>query len=94
VVLAINLGEDRGTLANWVKSRNVTSTVLVLDNPALGQSYAITATPTGTWSIAAASSWQGDRHPAVERRQGPRDTTSAAGAITRRQREATHGIRW
>ena len=46
VVLAINLGEDRRMLAGWVKSRNVTSTVLFLDNPALGQSYAITATPT------------------------------------------------
>jgi len=46
VVLAINLGEDRRMLAGWVKGRNVTSTVLFLDNPALGRSYAITATPT------------------------------------------------
>ena len=46
VVLAINLGEDRGMLANWVTSRNVTSTVLLLDDPALGRTYAITATPT------------------------------------------------
>ncbi|PYM92459.1 MAG: hypothetical protein DME04_15590 [Candidatus Rokuibacteriota bacterium] len=46
VVLAINLGEDRGMLANWVNSRNVTSTVLLLDDPALGRTYAITATPT------------------------------------------------
>ena len=46
VVLAINLGEDRGMLANWVDSRNVTSTVLLLDDPALGRTYAITATPT------------------------------------------------
>ena len=33
-------------LANWVNSRNVTSTVLLLDEPALGRTYAITATPT------------------------------------------------
>ena len=46
VVLAINLGEDRRMLSAWVKSRNVTSTVLFLDSPALGRSYAITATPT------------------------------------------------
>ena len=46
VVLAINLGEDRRMLSSWVKSRNVTSTVLFLDSPALGRSYAITATPT------------------------------------------------
>jgi hypothetical protein len=46
VVLAINLGEDRRMLATWVKSRNVTSTVLHLESGALGRSYGITATPT------------------------------------------------
>ena len=45
VVLAINLAEDRRMIANWVKSRNVTSTVLFLESAALGRSYAITATP-------------------------------------------------
>ena len=45
VVLAINLAEDRRMVAGWVKSRNVTSTVLFLESPALGRSYAITATP-------------------------------------------------
>ena len=46
VVLAINLGEDRRMIADWVKNRSVTSTVLHLESGALGRSYAITATPT------------------------------------------------
>jgi hypothetical protein len=44
-VLAINLGEDRGMLGEWVKARNVTSTVL-LDTGEAGRSYGIAYTPT------------------------------------------------
>ena len=45
-VLAINLGEERDMLAAWVKSRNVTSTVLLEPTGAVAKSYGIGYTPT------------------------------------------------
>jgi peroxiredoxin len=45
-VLAINLGEPRDVLAAWVKSRNVTSTVLLDPTGDVARSYAIAHTPT------------------------------------------------
>jgi len=84
VVLAINLGEDRRMLAGWVKSRNVTSTVLHLEDAALGRSYAITATPTVflvdrrgklVGKAIGTRPWSGDRGRALLRllltRDGP-----------------------
>jgi len=45
-VLAINLGEERDTLAAWLKSRSVTSTVLLDATGAVSKSYGIAFTPT------------------------------------------------
>ena len=45
-VLAINLGEERDMLAAWVKSRSVTSTVLLEPTGAVAKSYGIAYTPT------------------------------------------------
>ena len=46
VVLAINLGEKRDLVATWVKSRGVTSTVLLDANGEVMKSYQIAYTPT------------------------------------------------
>jgi peroxiredoxin len=46
VVLAINLGERRDLVAGWVKSRGVTSTVLLDANGEAQKSYQIAYTPT------------------------------------------------
>jgi uncharacterized protein (UPF0210 family) len=46
VVLAINLGEERDVVAAWVKSRGVTSTVLLDANGEAQKSYQIAYTPT------------------------------------------------
>jgi hypothetical protein len=45
-VLAVNLGEPRDVLAAWVKSRNVTTTVLLDPSGDVARSYAIAHTPT------------------------------------------------
>ncbi len=45
-ILAINLGEERDTLAGWLKSRNITSTVLLEPTGAVAKSYGIAYTPT------------------------------------------------
>jgi len=45
-VLAINLGEKRDLVAAWVKSRGVTSTVLLDANKEAEKSYQIGFTPT------------------------------------------------
>lgn len=46
VVLAINLGEGRDHVAAWVKSRQVTSTVLLDSTGAVQESYKVAYTPT------------------------------------------------
>ena len=46
VVLAINLAEKRDLVATWVKSRNVTSTVLLDPSKEVEKSYQIAYTPT------------------------------------------------
>jgi AhpC/TSA family len=46
VVLAVNLGEKRDLVAAWVKSRGVTSTVLLDANREAEKSYQIAYTPT------------------------------------------------
>lgn len=46
VVLAINLAEKRDLVAAWVKSRGVTSTVLLDANKDVEKSYQIAYTPT------------------------------------------------
>jgi len=46
VVLAVNLGEKRDLVAAWVKSRGVTSTVLLDANKEAEKSYQIAYTPT------------------------------------------------
>jgi AhpC/TSA family len=46
VVLAINLAEKRDLVAAWVKSRGVTSTVLLDANKDAEKSYQIAYTPT------------------------------------------------
>jgi len=46
VVLAINLAEKRDLVATWVKSRNVTSTVLLDANKEAEKSYQVVYTPT------------------------------------------------
>jgi hypothetical protein len=46
VVLAINLAEKRDLVAAWVKSRGVTSTVLLDANNDAEKSYQIAYTPT------------------------------------------------
>jgi len=46
VVIAINLGEERGLLAAWLKSRSVTSTVLLDTKDEVAKSYGIAYTPT------------------------------------------------
>jgi AhpC/TSA family len=46
VVLAINLGEKRDLVAAWVKSRAVTSLVLLDANKEAEKSYQIAYTPT------------------------------------------------
>jgi len=46
VVLAINLGEPRDLIAAWVKSRGVTSTVLLDANREAERSYQVAYTPT------------------------------------------------
>ena len=45
-VLAVNLGEDRGTVAAWVRANTVTSTVLLDPDGAARRAYRVTATPT------------------------------------------------
>ena len=45
-VLAIHLGEERDMLAVWLKSRSVTSTVLIEATGAVAKSYGIAYTPT------------------------------------------------
>ena len=46
VVLAINLAQKRDLVAEWVKSRGVTSTVLLDANKEAEKSYQIAYTPT------------------------------------------------
>jgi AhpC/TSA family protein len=46
VVLAVNLGEKRDLVAAWVKSRGVTSMVLLDANKEAEKSYQIAYTPT------------------------------------------------
>ena len=46
MVLAVNLGEKRDLVAAWVKSRGVTSTVLLDANKEAKKSYQIAYTPT------------------------------------------------
>ena len=46
VVLAINLGEPRARVAAWVKSQNVTSTILLDATGAVMESYRVAYTPT------------------------------------------------
>ena len=46
VVLAINLGEKRDLIAAWVKSRGVTSAVLLDVKGEVAKSYGIAYTPT------------------------------------------------
>ena len=46
VVLAINLSENRELIGAWVKSRNVTSTVLLDANRMTEKNYQIAYTPT------------------------------------------------
>ena len=46
VVLAINLGESRDLVAGWVKSRGVTSTVLLDAKNEVQRTYQIAYTPT------------------------------------------------
>jgi len=46
VVLAINLGEKRDLVAGWVKSRAVTSTVLLDAKGEVSKQYDIAYTPT------------------------------------------------
>ena len=46
MVLAVNLGEKRALVAAWVKSRGVTSTVLLDANKEAEKSYQIAYTPT------------------------------------------------
>ena len=46
MVLAVNLGEKRDLVAAWVKSRGVTSTVLLDANKEAEKSYQIAYTPT------------------------------------------------
>ena len=45
-MLAINLGEPRDLVATWVKSRGVTSTVLLDANNEAQKRYQIAYTPT------------------------------------------------
>jgi hypothetical protein len=45
-VLAINLAEERDGLVAWLKSRRVTSTVLLDPTGAVARSYQIAFTPT------------------------------------------------
>ena len=45
-MLAINLSENRDLIAAWVKSRGVTSTVLLDANRTTERSYQIAYTPT------------------------------------------------
>ena len=46
MVLAVNLGEKRDLVAAWVKSRGVTSMVLLDANNEAAKSYQIAYTPT------------------------------------------------
>ncbi len=46
VVLAINLGEGRERVTAWVKSRNITSTILLDATGEVMESYRIAYTPT------------------------------------------------
>jgi peroxiredoxin len=46
VVLAINLAQKRDLVAGWVKSRGVTSTVLLDANQEVEKAYQIAYTPT------------------------------------------------
>ena len=46
MVLAVNLGEKRDLVAAWVKSRGVTSMVLLDANKEAAKSYQIAYTPT------------------------------------------------
>jgi hypothetical protein len=45
-VLAVNLGEDRATVAAWVRAKGVTSTVLLDPDGVAQRAYRVTATPT------------------------------------------------
>lgn len=45
-MLAINLGDERAMLAAWLKSRSVTSTVLLDARDDVAKSYGIAFTPT------------------------------------------------
>jgi len=45
-VVAINLGEERDLVVTWVKSRGVTSPVLLEPTGAVTKSYGIAYTPT------------------------------------------------
>ena len=46
MILAINLGEPRDTVAAWVKNRSVTAPVLLEPTGAVAKSYGIGYTPT------------------------------------------------
>ena len=45
-VLAVNLGEDRATVAAWVRAKGVTSTVVLDPDGVAQRAYRVTATPT------------------------------------------------
>ncbi len=45
-LLAINIEEDRATVAQWVKAKTVTATVLLDPTGAVNRAYGVTGTPT------------------------------------------------
>ena len=45
-ILAINMEEDKATIARWVTDRKVTSTVLLDPTGAVSTAYRVTGTPT------------------------------------------------
>ena len=45
-VLAVNMEEDRATVAAWVKRHKVTNTVLLDSTGAVNRAYRVTGTPT------------------------------------------------
>jgi len=75
-VLAIHLGEERDMLAAWLKSRSVTSTVLIEATGAVAKSYGIAYTPTVVLvdrdgklvgKCIGVRSWTGDKGRAILR---------------------------
>lgn len=45
-LFAINMEEDRATVAQWVQAKAVTATVLLDPTGAVNRAYAVTGTPT------------------------------------------------